>query len=194
MVLSFDDLQIINKNYVDLKGKIKRDIESGKIISLKKGLYENDPNTPGHYLSSFIYGPSYLSFDYALSKYSLIPEAVYNTYTSATFNKSRKKSYKNNFGIFTYQDIPKNAYPYGILTYVENEYVYHIATPEKALCDKIYSVSPVKTMKALKELLFLDLRIDENEFNKLNKADLIELCSKYQSTNLNLLLKILIRK
>ena len=39
---------------------------------------------------------------------------------------------------------------------------YAIASPEKALCDMLYVQTPVYSQKALRELLFADLRIDED--------------------------------
>ena len=50
--------------------------------------------------------------------------------------------------------------------------MYQIATPEKALCDKLYTLSPIKNMKELENILFNDLRIDLDEFNKLNIEDI----------------------
>lgn len=55
-------------------------------------MYETDSNTPGYLLAGSIYGPSYLSFDFALAYYDLIPERVVN-YTSATFGKKKKKNF-----------------------------------------------------------------------------------------------------
>ena len=43
-----------------------------------------------YYLADSIYGPSYLSFEFALEYHSLIPKAVHQ-FTSATFEKNRKK-------------------------------------------------------------------------------------------------------
>ncbi|MEG1509791.1 MAG: hypothetical protein RR454_04970 [Clostridia bacterium] len=191
MVITFNELVQKNSAYVDVKGKIGRDVKSGLLIPIVKGLYETDKNTSGHLLSICIYGPSYLSFDYALAHYSLIPEAVYKTYTSATFNKRKKKRYDNAFGTFIFRDVPAEAFPYGVIVKEENGYAYQIATPEKALCDKLYTISPVNSIKGLKMLLFEDLRIDEDEFNKLNKADIKMLAPLYHSTNLNLLSKLL---
>ncbi|MEG1536316.1 MAG: hypothetical protein RR416_05030 [Clostridia bacterium] len=191
MIISFDELAQKNSEYVDIKGKIGRDVESGLLIPVVKGLYETDKNTSGHLLSICIYGPSYLSFDYALARYSLIPEAIYKTYTSATFNKRKKKRYDNAFGAFIYRDVPAKAYPYGIIVKEENGYSYQIATPEKALCDKLYTIAPVKSKKELRTLLFEDLRVDESEFDKLNKADIQMLAPLYRSTNLNLLSKLI---
>lgn len=178
------------KDYVDPKGKIGRDVKNKKIFKVTKGLYETNKNISGSYLASYIYGPSYLSFDYALAYYGLIPEAVYS-FTSATFNKQKKKSYSNVFGNFYYQDIPIKVYPYGVIAKIENGYLYQIATAEKALCDKLYSISPVGSIKALKALLFEDLRIDKDGFENLNRNDLLELATLYNSTNLNLLIKLI---
>jgi predicted transcriptional regulator of viral defense system len=191
MIFTVEDLIKDNANYSDIKGKISRDLRDGKIIQVKRGLYEDNKNTPGHYLASLIYAPSYLSFDYALSKYNLIPEAVYNTYTSATFKKNRKKTFSNFFGKFLYRDIPESVYMYGVKAIVENGYTYHIATPEKALCDKLYSLSPVNNVEKLKELIFADLRIDESDFAKLDLNLMVEISDKYRSTNLKLFAKMI---
>ena len=178
------------KNYSNGPNKIKRMADSGELIPITKGLYETDKTVPGYYLAASIYGPSYLSFDFALSYYGLIPEAVYN-FTSATFGKRKQKEFTNYFGTFTYRDIPKAVYPYGILLKEEKGYCYQIATPEKTLCDKLYTVEPLYTLKALKAFLFEDLRIDEKEFAQLNKKDIFELAKLYGSTNIKLLAKYL---
>lgn len=177
-------------NYKAPNNKIARMVKNESIIPIIKGLYETNTNTPGYLLANIIYGPSYLSFDFALSYYGLIPEAVY-TFTSATFEKKKEKTYTTNFGTFTYRDIPASAYPYGIRLITEGQYSYAIATPEKALCDKLYIETPVKNKKELAELLFSDLRIDEKEFSQLNKEHLTTLSDLYKSTNLKLLKKLL---
>ena len=193
MIYSFDDLALKFRDYTDIKGKIRRELQSGKLIQVIRGLYETDAETSGKYLAGLIYGPSYLSFDYALSAYSLIPEAVYRTYTSATFQKRKSKQYQNHFGVFTYRDIPSEVYPLGILLHEENGYSYQIATPEKALCDKLCTLPPAKNLSELHALLFDDLRIDEQEFWKLNMNSLNELVPLYHASNLNLLRKLIQR-
>ena len=193
MIYSFDDLQIKFQDYTDIKGKIRREVQAGRLIPVARGLYETDQTISGKYLAGRIYGPSYLSFDFSLYVYSLIPEAVYNTYTSATFDKHKKKKYQNLFGVFTYRDIPTEVYPLGVLIIQENGYSYQIATPEKALCDKLYTISPLSNLTELKELLFDDLRIDEDEFEKLDQNTLETLAPLYHSTNLNLLAKLIRR-
>ena len=193
MIYLFDVLALKFRDYTNIKGKIRRELQSGKLIQVARGLYETDADVSGKYLAGRIFGPSYLSFDYALTVYSLIPEAVYRTYTSATFQKRKSKQYQNYFGVFTYRDIPSEVYPLGILLHEENGYSYQIATPEKALCDKLYTLQPAKNLGELRALLFDDLRIDEQEFGKLNMNNLNELAPLYHASNLNLLSKLIRR-
>ena len=165
-------------------------MQVGRLVQVTRGLFETDARTDGKYLAGAIYGPSYLSFDYALSVHALIPEAVY-TYTSATFRKGKTKRYENAFGTFLYRDVPAAVYPLGVEIKVEGGYSYQIASPEKALCDKLYSLSPVYSVRALKELLFDDLRIDEAAFFALQKDDISQLAPLYRATNLKLLAKFM---
>ena len=179
--------------YSNKNNKISRDIRDGKLFKIINGLYETNSNTPGYLLAGNIFGPSYISFEYALSFYELIPERV-TTITCATFNKKKKKQYKTNFGTFTYRDIPLLAYPEEILLKEETNYSYQIATPEKALCDKLYTLTPLNNYSNLENILFNDLRIDEEEFNKLNVDKINKLSNLYHSTNVNLLAKYIRRK
>lgn len=190
MLVSFDALAQQFAGYTDVKGKIRREVQGGRLVQVARGLYETDARADGKYLAGAIYGPSYLSFDYALSVHALIPEAVY-AYTSATFRKGKTKRYENAFGTFLYRDVPAAVYPLGVEIKVEGGYSYQIASPEKALCDKLYSLSPVYSVKALKELLFDDLRIDEAAFFALQKDDISRLAPLYRATNLKLLAKFM---
>ena len=192
MLVSFDALAQQFAQYTDIKGKIRREVQGGRLVQVARGLYETDARTDGKYLAGAIYGPSYLSFDYALSVHALIPEAVYNTYTSATFRKGKTKRYENAFGTFLYRDVPAAVYPLGMEIKVEGGgYSYQIASPEKALCDKLYSLSPVYSVRALKELLFDDLRIDEAAFFALHKDDISQFAPLYRVANLKLLAKFM---
>ena len=163
------------------------------MIPIVRELYETDSTIDGKYLAGRIFGPSYLSFDYALYIYSLIPETVYKTYTSATFGKRRIKKHQNYFGIFTYRDIPSQVYPFGILIHEENGYSYQIATPEKALCDKLYTMPRVNNLNEFHALLFDNLRIDEDELKKLNMETIEKIAPMYHTNNLNFLIKFMRR-
>ena len=190
MILTTENL--INKfsEYSDPYGKIRRLTHEKKLFPIKKGLYEDNANVSGAYLAAAIYAPSYLSFNYALAFHGLIPEAVY-TFTSATTEKRKKKVYNNVFGTFSYRDIPIEAYPFGIEIVEENGYSFMIATKEKALCDRLYELPVMKNQKELESVLFADMRIDEREFAKLNKDDILFIAPKYRATNLNLLARYL---
>lgn len=188
MITTILNLKEKYKKYTDVNGKIKRDIDKGVLFPLVRGIYETNSNTDGFLLASYIYGPSYLSFEYALSFHNIIPERVV-VYTNATFNKRKSKSYQNHFGIFTYRDVPKKAFPHMVQVYEEDRYAYFIASPEKALCDLLYIKEPVLSIKALKILLFENLRINKEVFDQLRFEDILFLSDKYISNNIKYLRK-----
>lgn len=86
------------------------------------------------------------------------------------------------------------AYPEEIYIVLEEEYQYQIASAEKALCDKLYTLKPLNNYSNLRRMLFDDLRIDEEEFNKLDTNKIEQLSKLYHSTNVNLLAKYMRRK
>lgn len=179
--------------YSNKDTKLSRDVRDGKLIKIINGLYETDSNTPSYLLSGSIYGPSYISFEYALSFYGLIPERV-STITCATFAKKKKKQFNTQFGTFTYRDVPILAYPEEIILKEESNHSYQIASPEKALCDKLYTLKPLNNYSNLEKMLFDDLRIDIEDFNKLNTEKIDKLSNLYHSKNIKLLSKYKRRK
>ena len=193
MILTNNMIKENLKEYSNKNTKICREIKKGNLIKIINGLYETDSSVNGYLLAGSIYGPSYLSFDFALYYYGLIPEKV-TAFTSATCNKKKKKIYNNKFGTYMYRDVPVKVYPLGINLVEEGNYSYQIATPEKALCDKLYTLQPLKSMKNLENVLFNDLRIDIDEFNKLNLQDIKEISGSYNSTNVNLLYRYIKRR
>ena len=193
MILSINVLLDQLKKYANPYGKIGRLVEEGKLIPLTKGLYEDNKNISGLFIANAIYGPSYVSFNYALAYYGLIPEAVYE-FTSATTEKKKKKLFENYFGVFSYRDIPVDAYPFGINIINEGNYSFMIASREKALCDKLYELKPIHNLKELEYLLFIDMRIDVEDFEKLNREDIYFIAPKYHSNNLKFFVKYLRRR
>lgn len=193
MIKTIDSLLDEYKEYNDPYGKIRRDVNNSLIFPIIRGLYETDEQTSGLLLASVIYGPSYISFEYALSYYGLIPERVI-LYTSATYNKRRSKTFKTRFGNYLYRDVPKEAYPYSIETIIYDNYVVFMASPEKALLDKLYTISPVSNLKELYDLLFEDLRIDRDMFLSLDKEVLNKLIPKYKSKNIKMLKTLIDRE
>ena len=124
-------------DYANPACRLERLVRDGKYIRVIRGLYETDPKTPGHYLAQAIRNPSYLSFEWALAYYGLIPEAV-PVFTSATYITHRSKMYDTPFGHYWYRDVAADAYPYHTRMIKENGYTWWIAEPEKAICDELY--------------------------------------------------------
>jgi len=174
------------KGYANPAAKISRMVKVGELTRVIRGLYETDPHTPGYLLAESIYGPSYLSFEYALAWYGLIPESVHQ-FTSATYGKRRARQYETPFGVFTYRDVPEAAYPYGVQLFTENGYSYRLATAEKAVCDELYKLSPCANRTELEQLLFDDLRIDRPAVLGLDLPELDKLAALYKTGNHKLL-------
>ena len=161
--------------------KLGRLVEEGKYTPIIRGLYETDPRTPGYLLSSF-YSPSYLSFEYALSRHGLIPEWV-RAYTLATCGKNKRKEYDTPFGVFYCQDVPERVFDIGIKAIDERGYRYWIAGPEKALCDKLYDVKPIESKRYIEDLLFGDLRIDEDGLEEMDRGLIRRIADSYHCKN-----------
>ena len=170
-------------DYANPMDKIKREAEKGSLIRLTRGIYETDANVNPYLLASSIFSPSYLSFEFALSYYGLIPERVYAV-TSASFRLRKTKTVVNSFGRYTFSDITPAAFPYGITYIKEGNYVVRVATKEKAICDSLSKWPVVHSVKDLRELLFDDKRIDEDEFGSCDFALMEHLASLYDKTNL----------
>lgn len=188
MIYTTEMLLEKNRHYSNAYNKIQRDCKNNKLVKIKRGLYEDNWYVSPYLLSAYIYGPSYISFDYVLSKYGLIPEYVPNI-TCASFRKNKTKKYDTPIGSFIYRDIPEDAFPLGIHGEIEDGYSYIIATPEKALCDKLYSLPQVYSLTSFEDMLFNDLRIDKNLLNNLD-WDLIEsIAPKYHKSNLRFILR-----
>lgn len=192
MIISTSMLRNKYREYSNPLDKIKRDAGSGVLFRLKRGLYETDKNVNPCFLASSILSPSYLSFDWALSFYGLIPEKVISI-TSASLDMRKSKIFINKLGRYEYNDIPSEAFSEG-LTYIENgDYVVKIATKEKAICDSLSKWRVINSIKGLKELLFIDKRIDEDEFASCDFKLMTRLAALYKKTNLEILIK-LVRK
>lgn len=193
MIITSDIIREDLSDYASPANKLSRLVKDGEYIQIIRGLYVRDRSIPPYLLAGAIYGPSYLSFEYALSYHGLIPEAVYN-YTSVTFAKKKKRLHKTELGTFIYRDIPESAYPHGLLWKREGDYAYLIASPEKALCDQLYKMRPVANYRELEELLFADLRIDEDVFWTLDREFINFMADKYSSRNVQRLAKYMDRQ
>ena len=183
-------LQDYFSNYANPKAKIGLLVRQGVLYRLKKGLYIKaaaaaDPHVLGK-AANRIYGPSYVSFAYALRWHGLIPEHVAHI-TSATYQKGRSKRYDTPVGSFLYRDVPAAAYPHGVILAGEGRHRFLMASPEKALCDALYGIRGVRSRGRLADLLFEDLRLDRDGFDRLDRDQLRDLADEYNATTLTTL-------
>ena len=180
MIKTIDTLKYEYRNYNNIYEKIKREVNSGNLFCVQRGIYETNKSANKFALANVIVYPSYISFESALSYYDMIPERVYLT-MSATFRKNKTKEFINDFGDFYYEDINEDAYPYGVDIIQLEGYSIMIASREKALLDTLSKINIDENEETMEELLFDDLRIDEIEFDNLDKEKLIELSYHYKS-------------
>ena len=107
-------------------------------LKVRNGLYTLRIDQPrDEVVANRLYAPSYISFEYALSRYGIIPESVY-TITSATTRITREFIVNNKS--FTYSHIKKQVYR-GYKTEKIGGMTVLMAEPEKALVDYLYFVS-----------------------------------------------------
>lgn len=182
-------LSTLGLRYKQPQMKLRLMTQHGEIFKVIRGIYETDGNTSGEMLAGVIYGPSYLSFEYALSRYGLIPEKV-SLFTSASFNKNKTKFYKTPFGEFLYSDIPVDVFPHGVTIENADDRPYSIATCEKALCDKLYKESPITSKREMEQFLFENLRIEQGDFCNLDFDFIRKIAPLYKKKNLYILSKM----
>ena len=145
--------------------KISELIKSQSLISVRRGLYITGPNldlpSPFPFLiANHLRGPSYVSLESAMSYWGMIPEMVYEI-SSATTKSS--KIYKSKAGRFSYHQLKFPYYAYGLKSILHSaKQSFLIASPEKAICDKI-TLTPnlqLRSIKQTRDFLIDDLRID----------------------------------
>ena len=184
---------LLEKSISNVNEKISNLVRNKELIRLKKGFYTFSKlyqTKPINLISvaNTLYSPSYVSFDYALSYYGMIPERV-SEVTSAT--SKNEKLFDTPIGRFSYKKISLDAYSLGIdWIYDDIEGGRFIATAEKALCDKIKYDRGIGTLTqaSMIEYLKYDLRID---ITKPLNYELIEIiAAAYKSRNLKTLATI----
>ena len=184
-------------DYKRPRDRITKLLRQGTIIRVKKGLYvfgEAERRAPVHkeILANLIYGPSYVSLEYALQCHGLIPERV-ETVTSVTTCRSRE--FSTPLGRFTYRAVPLAAFTTGVeRVEVEPGRAYLLAVPEKALADKLHAdKAALRTQGDIRTYLDDDLSIDPAASRSL-RADLLrDYAERYGSRKIRLLASVVER-
>lgn len=148
-VFTSRDLNIFGENRQVVRNQLRRWQNKGLLFKLRKGVYvlnkhDRKIEPSKFFIANEIYGPSYVSLEYALNFYGLIPERVADI-TSVSARKT--KSFRNEFGVFIYRHIKKSCFT-GFRTAQDEAgpprrlvmagLSYFIASPEKALVDFFY--------------------------------------------------------
>lgn len=180
--IDYNYLKSFLSEYKNVRVKINSMLKKGEIIRIKKGLY-----VPGEkylrgvvhkeILSNLIYGPSYISLEYALSFYGMIPDRV-ETVTAVT-NK-RNKTFDTPLGKFTYRYIHPDLYSMGVDTVsIDEKHNILIAGKEKALADMLYFYDDLGTVDELKAYLHDNLRIGMEDLEDLDSLILKKFADVY---------------
>ncbi|MDN3586140.1 hypothetical protein QWY86_05650 [Pedobacter aquatilis] len=159
------------KDYKRPNDKILSLKADGLIEPIKKGLYIagrtlGAERPESALLANHILGPSYLSMESALAHYGLIPEKVFAV-TSMTTKASRK--FQTNIGLYTYTNLPLPYYAFGLATVsLSKDQKAIMATPEKALCDKIATTAGItlRSQSSARDYVFGNLRMEEEDLAK----------------------------
>jgi predicted transcriptional regulator of viral defense system len=185
--------------YARPRMKISGMLAGGDIVRIKKGLYilgESLRRRPycRELLANLIYGPSYISLEYALHYHGLTPERV-EIVTSVTCGRSR--AFDTPVGVFSYRMIPLEAFRTGMdRVELDDGRSFLIAIPEKALADRIVAdrgAGISTTQKELHEYLLAGLRVDPAGLRKLDLARLTEIARFYRSRRVQLLASLVAR-
>lgn len=165
------------KDYKRPFDKINELVKKGILVLVKNGLYV--PGTASlvrgpepFLLANHIWGPSYVSLESAMSYWSMIPERVYEVSSVTT---KRSKIYNTPLGRYSYTHLPLPYYAMGIqqISLTDKQHIL-LASPEKALCDKIVATSGIllRSKKQVSDFLLEDLRISEERLSALNTAEM----------------------
>lgn len=176
--------------------KITTMLKNQDLIRVKKGLYvlgdryRVEPYST-ELLANLIFGPSYISQEYALQHYGLIPERV-ELVTSMT--TKRQKDFQTPVGNFKYSYLNHSRFTVGVdLTPISNKVTIFIASPEKAIADTVFRYRDIASIQDMQELLIEDLRIDTADISNLSLERMSKISDTYRNPTVSLLFQTLKR-
>ncbi len=199
-VFTHDRLEsLLSPHRCNVNAKISYMVKKGELVRLKKGIYIFGQDYQKEHVdiisvANTLYAPSYVSYEYALAHYGLIPERVYEI-TSATLRT--KKAFETELGRFSYKPVPLQAYAIGVdWLYDSSNGGKLIATPEKALCDKVRSDRGIGRLSQEKLAAYLeyDLRIELNSLIDLDTELISIIAEAYRSSNLEHISKLIAKR
>lgn len=179
--------------YKNPRVKLNHLLKIKALIRVKKGIYifgKNFARQPysSEVLANMIYGPSYVSLEWACQYHRLIPEKVT---TIASITTGRSKRFQTPIGLFTYDHLSVRAFSVGVTLakFSDNQQAL-IATKEKALADLLVIRRGAFTSKKhFKETVFEDFRIEEEDFYSLDLPLLKEIYQAHPHSAVNYLIQ-----
>lgn len=181
-------------SYKQPRDKLTALLKAKELIRVKKGLYifgKDNRVRPFslEVLANLIYGPSYISFEYALSYFGMIPEKVCRI-TSAC--PKRIKHLITPVGEFVYYYLNPRVFSVGMTWESIDDYThFFIATREKALADYVSRQKIFLNTDEIFIYLIESMRIDVDDINTLRLSLMKDIAYLYQNKNVDLLCKIL---
>ncbi|MGB0165597.1 MAG: type IV toxin-antitoxin system AbiEi family antitoxin domain-containing protein [Luteibaculum sp.] len=165
-------------HYKSPNDKISGLIKSKQLIALRRGLYvvgrNLDLNLPHPFLiANHLKGPSYVSLETALAHWGLIPEKVFEVSSVTT---QKPSVYDTPLGRFSFQQLKTPYYAVGVTSLaLSTKQHIMMASPEKALCDKIILTAGIqlRSVTQTKAFLLEDLRISKDYLDALNHEDIL---------------------
>ena len=185
------------KDYKRPNDKINELVKNGQLTMLKKGMYIpgaklNIARPEPFLVANHLWGPSYVSLEAALSYWGLIPERVYEI-SSVTLKNT--KTFTTEVGRFSYQHANVPYYSFGIRSIeLSPKQVALIASPEKAICDKVIMTTGIflRSKRQAKAFLLEDLRLDEEKLKELNLDEIEQwLAHAQKASSLDIMIKTL---
>ena len=144
--------------------KIAALLARGDLVQLCRGLYllGSELRTVPVSLplvANVLFGPSYVSLEFALGWHALIPEGVVEV---SSVTPRRTRELVTPVGRFSYTHLPLAVYGIGVRMEKTREGAgFLIASPEKALCDKVLLTRNLSAMSvaSMRAYLLDDLRM-----------------------------------
>lgn len=177
-IFTFCEAQVVafKDNPATLKLQIHNWIKQGELVPLKRGVYvffNYQPKQPE--IVKALYSPCYISLEYALSFYGLIPEAVFET-TLVTTKPTRY--FKTPFGRFSFRTIKEAAF-------TGYDFDTLMALREKALVDFFY----LEKKRLIPDFKFWEeMRFEKEDLKELDFKKIFSFARLFKSKKLTLLL------
>lgn len=172
------------------RNSITRWVTAGRLVKLRRGWYALSECAAERDFSLYVAGkmvnPSYLSLQWALSFYGMIPETIVS-FTSVTTLKPQQ--YDNTLGTFVYQSVSPQLFFGFEPRALPGGRTYMLATPEKAMLDLLYLHPEYRSEEDM-----LELRLDEDYLAEdLDSDKLREYLTRWNSPALNKRIRMLFK-